>query len=702
MLKPSEGKETKLTSDGGYTLVICEKPDAARRVAGALSGGSASSSLVEGTTVYRFVRSGEEYVVCSAQGHLYGVSDPFKERTVFPVFDVEWYSNDLVEESSGAGRRIAAIRRLSAGASKFVNACDYDAEGETIGFNILRYACGGKETGSLRAKFSTLTGEELVRAFEAADPQSGLSLALAGRVRHAVDFVWGVNLSRVLSQSAQIPGTGYSTVSMGRVQGPALGFLVQREREIRAFVPTPFWKVSGELEKDGNRFAVGYAVPKIERKADAERIREDCLGREGVVADVRRTTIQMGPPAPFNVGDLQKEAFRVFGLSPVRTLQLAEKLYLGALISYPRTGSQKLPPSIGYRSILEKLGRTREYSATSREILAGGLRPAQGQKDDPAHPAIYPTVEAPRGRLERAEAGVFDLITRRFLGSFGLPAKREQVAVQVAVGEHRFGLEGARLAFAGWTRHYGRYYWARESKVPQMAVGDRVKVVEVRTEEQFEQRPSRYSQAGLLEKMENERIGTKATRADIIATLVGRGYAQKEPMEVTDLGLSVVEVMERFSPAIVTTEFTRRIEQELERIEEGAGRGDDLVRETVRSLARQLEELSQHASELGREIGGAAKAARQAAFALGRCPVCNTGELRVIRSKETKKRFVGCSNYPKCKALAPLPQRGTVKVTGKRCSHCSWPIVQVFGWRSPWRLCVNQACPAKGAKKREV
>src|SRR5271157_3974313 len=155
-----------MSSRGGYTLVICEKPDAARRVADALSDGSARGFLEGGMTAFRLVRGSEEFVVCSALGHLYGVSDPFGERTVYPVFDVEWYSNDHIEEDRpGIGRRVAAIRRLSAGASKFVNACDFDAEGETIGFNVLRYASGGKEGNALRAKFSTQTSEELVRAF---------------------------------------------------------------------------------------------------------------------------------------------------------------------------------------------------------------------------------------------------------------------------------------------------------------------------------------------------------------------------------------------------------------------------------------------------------------------------------------------------------------------------------------------------------
>ena len=226
----------------GYTLVICEKPDAARRVSDALSGGAFRSEQIEGTTVYRFSYGGDDFVVCSAQGHVYGVSDPSEERAVYPVFDVEWYPSDVInDDGAGAAKRISAARKLAGGAVRFVNACDFDVEGETIGFNLLRYACGGKERGALRAKFSTLTKEDLLKAFGDLKPQAGEGLARAGRARHAIDFVWGVNLSRALSQAALGSGHRYRTVSVGRVQGPTLDFLEQRYRELREYVPAPYW-----------------------------------------------------------------------------------------------------------------------------------------------------------------------------------------------------------------------------------------------------------------------------------------------------------------------------------------------------------------------------------------------------------------------------------------------------------------------------
>jgi DNA topoisomerase-1 len=685
----------------GYTLVVCEKPDAARRVSEALAEGTPQSSVVEGATVFRFRREGEDYVVCSAAGHVYAVSDPFDERAVYPIFDVEWYPSNLVEEeSTGAARRIAAIRKLATGASKFVNACDFDVEGETIGFNVLRYACAGKEEGALRAKFSTLTKEDLVQAFKEAGPQAGQGLALAGRARHLIDFVWGVNLSRALSQSALGSGHRYRTVSMGRVQGPTLDFLVQREKEIRGFVPVPYWKVAGIFEKDGKRMEAAYSVEKVDVEAEALRVREECVGKEGVASKVAKRMVQVGPPVPFSIGDLQKEAYRTFGYTPRRTLQIAEGLYLGALISYPRTGSQRLPPSINYRGIMQGLGSLREYAGDVRELLGTELKPVQGPKEDQAHPAIHPTGERARRALDSSEAAVFDLVVRRFLAAFGPSARREVVDVDIAVGSHTFILGGARTLYPGWMKYYGRYAWARDSEIPPVAEGDRLRVAEVKVEEKFEQRPSRYNQSSLLDKMEKERIGTKATRADIIATLVGRGYVAGEGMEVTDLGLSVVETMKKYAPPIVTTELTRDIEARLEEVEGGSDDEGNVIRETVRSIAEQLVGLRDNEEEVGKGLDSALTAVASAAYVLGRCPVCRTGELRVIRSRKTKKRFVGCSNYGSgCRASAPLPQRGTVKATSKPCQHCGWPEVYIVGGRRPWRLCVNPKCPAKGGKK---
>lgn len=688
----------------GYTLVICEKPDAARRVSDALADGGVASVSLEGIAAFEVTHGGERLVVCAAQGHLYDASDPFDERAVYPAFDLEWFQHDAIDDSASfAARRISAIKKLASKATKFVNACDYDVEGETIGFNLLRYACGGKERTALRAKFSTLTKEELIDSFGRLEPPGQKGMASAGRTRHFVDFVWGVNLSRMLSESALVSGHRYRTVSMGRVQGPTLGFVIDREKEIRTFVPRPFWTIKGVFDHDGTKVVANYLKDKVRTKAEAERVRDECSGREGKVDKVIRTVSNVPPPPPFNIGDLQKEAFRAFGLAPNRTLQIAERLYLDALISYPRTGSQKLPPSIGYAKILRGIGAMAEYSKDAEELLRGDMRPMQGAKDDPAHPAVYPTGERGRKSLDVLEARLYDLVVRRFFSAFGRPATTENVTAHISVNGHQFRLGGRRTSSPGWLKYYGRYAAAGDVEIPSLKERDLLKVLAVETDEKFDSKPPRYNQSSLLEKMEKENLGTKATRAEIISTLINRGYVFGQSLSATDLGFSVVETMLRHAPSIVSTDLTRDIEDSLAKIEAGAQDEKELVRQTVRTIADQLIALNSAEEPIGRELDVAVAATAPAQTILGDCPICKTGKLRVIRSKTTHKRFVGCTNYTNgCRASAPLPQKGLLRTTSKPCPKCSWPVVYIVSGRSPWKLCVNMNCPSKEARRREV
>jgi len=689
----------------GYTLIVCEKPDAARRISESLAETRVERMQVEGTEVLRFKRGGEEFVVGSALGHIYGVSDPFGERGIYPVFDVEWYPGNVLEGrlSFAKGRIIESFRKLSLGAVRFINACDYDLEGETIGFNILRYACGGKEREALRARFSTMTKEDLLQAFQNARSPSSNGLAVAGRTRHAIDFIWGVNLSRALFEAAQRVGSAYKNLSIGRVQGPTLSYVVDREVEIRTFVPEPFWAIKGVFQVGGVEFEARYAVERLLRKADAERIEEGCRGRGGIVSKASRGLFEETPPTPFNTGDLQREAYRVFGYAPTRTLQIAERLYLDALVSYPRTSSQKLPPSIGYAKIFEGLGRMEEYSGEADELRRGALHPKEGSKYDTAHPAVYPTGERPRRALSSWEARLLDLVIRRFMATFAPNAVRARASVIIKVGEFEFKASGRRTVKEGWLRYYGRYSGREEKFLPTLKKSDEVGVVSIESTEEFTTRPPRYNQSSLLERMERENLGTKATRAEIISTLISRGYIVGEQMMATDLGFAVVETMRACSPAVASTRLTREIEEKLREIESGGEDASTLLGQTIRVLSDNLVAIASNEESIGLEMSGAISSAIAAQYILGPCPVCKTGKLKVVRSRKTRKRFVGCTNYPgACDASAPLPQRGAIRTTTRACGKCDWPIVYVRLGRFPWRLCVNPRCPSKVRKKHEM
>jgi DNA topoisomerase I len=678
-----------------YTLVVCEKPAAARRIAQAL--GEPTESRPGGVSIFEVKNGRHCYKICTAFGHLYGLTDVTKNRSVYPVFDLEWAP---VAKNPQVIRAINVISELAKDASSFVHACDYDQEGEVIGHSILQYACGDKYAEALRAKFSTLTDEEIRDSFaNLVKPNYGL--AEAGRSRHMLDFIYGVNLSRALVRSFKSVGR-YRNLSIGRVQGPTLAFAVNREIEIRLHIPDPYWIITAQFDKDGQIFSGQYEKPKVEKPTEAKAIINACVGRNGTVINVSDNESMLRSPVPFNIGDLQREAYSLFKLGPGYTLAIAEKLYLQALISYPRTSSQKLPFSIGYDKIISGLSKIDRYSQLVSMLLSKKrLVPNEGRMTDPAHPAIYPTGIAPRHKMSGLEFKVYDLIVRRFLAAFGDPAVSRHVNVTIDVSGYVFKAGGMTLTYEGWMVFYKPHVRFNQRKLPELHKGDLLKNLGVEMEEKFTQPPYRYNQASMLAKMEQEKIGTKATRADIISTLFKRNYlaAFKGGLEVTGLGFAIIDSMREFAPGIVSTNMTRLMEEQLANVEQGSADSISVIEQAADRLLESLASFIEKEADIGARINGAVSGDIAQAAALGRCPLCKKGQLCIVRSRTTQKRFVGCSNYAGggCKTTAPLPQKGSIRITGKACLECSWPLIGVVFARGTkqWRICINIHCLSK-------
>ena len=399
-------------------MIITEKPDAANRIAMALdTDGKPKKTVSNGVPYYQAYRDGN-IVVVPALGHLYTISSKLKGRS-YPVFDYQWVPRYQAERRAYRIRVwLKVIAQLAKEADGFVDACDFDLEGSIIGYTILKYACGGKETTAKRMKYSTLTKEELQESYSHLQPTLDFALVEAGLTRHEVDWLYGINLSRALTQAAKNCSGQYATLSTGRVQGPTLRFLEAREKTINCFVPTPYWSITAKININGTELEVEYTKP-LETKAEATAIKDASKTREGQIETVDVKEFSKSPPVPFDLGALQSEAYRIFKYTPMRTSSIAQHLYLSALISYPRTSSQKLPPSIGYKDILKKLGKSAAYSKHTAELLSKPkLKPNEGKKFDPAHPAIYPTGNLPEKTLDAAERNIFDLIVKTIFGSF--------------------------------------------------------------------------------------------------------------------------------------------------------------------------------------------------------------------------------------------------------------------------------------------
>lgn len=718
-----------------YTLVICEKPDAARRIAKALGTSSFDERRGLPASVFSIVdRHNQHFVICSAVGHLYRLVDVSSNRSTYPVFDIKWTPISKTKNGSGSKsvQIIKSISLLSKRATKFVHACDYDLEGEVIGYNILQYACNNKYENSLRAKFSTITDEEIKNSFDNLLKPSA-SLAEAGRSRHMIDFIYGVNLSRALTQSFKVSNNGkrYRNLSIGRVQGPTLAFVVDREIEIRAHVPEPFWTICGKFEKDGQIIDAHYYQQKISTLFQATSILNACKNQDGKVAKIEKQRVTLKAPTPFDLGDLQKEAYRVFRLSPSYTLTIAEKLYIYALISYPRTSSQKLPTSINYKKIISgilKIGDGNYASLITALLAKDHLSPNEGSKTDPAHPSIYPTGERPKGKLEVVELKLFDLIIRRFLATFGHPAMSQNTTVSILVkDEHIFKAEGKKILYEGWMQFYKPYVnrFNIDTSLPELHDNDILKNIAITMDQKFTQPPARFNEASLLEEMERKKIGTKATRSEIIRTLFKRNYITnanrqrdndrivgggRGGIEATEIGFEIIQSMRRYVPNIVSTELTRSMEEQLECVESAKAKSSFVIDYAKDRLRESIVRFKENEIEIGRELTEAVivfsqnqHQQQELQTVLGTCPVCNKGVLKIIRSKATRKRFVGCSNYSSgvCKATAPLPQKGSIKTTHRTCALCRWPVLRIiYPTKRHWEFCINLQCPSK--KKNDM
>ena len=663
------------------TVIVCEKPDAAARVARALDeDGDPRRMESQGVPFYESHNRQETILVCSALGHLYAVdSNTHTSRRFYPVWDFEWKPKHLIDKKSARlGRWIQVISSLANKADRYINACDYDLEGSLIGYTILRYACHGADSKAQRMKFSTMTEKELKSAYRNLAPQLDMPLVEAGRTRHELDWLYGINLSRLLTESSLKQNRGYSTLSTGRVQGPTLKFVVDREEEIQCFTPTPFWTIDATLTQNGQGYTLEYEKEKISTLAEAELVVRDCKNCILEVESTESRNIQQSPPYPFDLSNLQSEAFRHFGFTPSRTVAKAEKLYLRALISYPRTSSQKLPPDIGYSEIIRGIANMPQYKyLASKLTLNNSLRPNQGPKEDPAHPAVYPTGEPPKQVLIQPEANLLDLIIRRFMSSFAEPSLRESSKLTLKKEPHRFFLRGTHLLREGWIQFYKPYASDESQTLPNLKVGDKTPITNIQATQKFTEPPPRYNPSSLLRRMEEENIGTKATRAEIIEILYRRGYIKNIRIEATPIALKIVNLLNKYCPLIIDPAFTARLETLMDNIQTLQTTRGQVIAETLDHLRPIMLGLIAREDEIGSQLAEVVVSQRTAGLTFDYpCPQCGS-RLKIIRSRTSGKRFIGCTGYEKgCRFTLPLPQFGTLSITQTNCKICGFQLVQ--------------------------
>ncbi|RDZ37176.1 MULTISPECIES: DNA topoisomerase I [unclassified Haloferax] len=651
----------------GPELIITEKDNAARRIADILSGETASAERMNGVNVYKW--GGKRCIGLS--GHVVGVDFPPEYNDWRDVEPVELIGAP-VEKHPTQENIVAALRRLARRAGKVTIATDYDREGELIGKEAYELVRDVNEDVPVdRVRFSSITNREVTEAFENPDDLD-FDLAAAGEARQIIDLVWGAALTRFLSLSARQLGNDF--ISVGRVQGPTLKLIVDREREIDAFDPEDYWELFSKLTKDADGDAEsfeaqyfyldddGTEAERIWDEDDAEEAYQTLLGvKAAEVSSVNRRTRTDTPPAPFNTTQFIRAAGSI-GYSAQRAMSIAEDLYTAGYITYPRTDNTVYPDDLDPRELLGAFEGDRRFKEDAESLLEQEeIEPTEGDNETTDHPPIHPTGELPSASdLSDDEWDVYELVVRRFFATVAEDAVWEHLRVVAEVEGLSLKANGKRLLEAGYHDVYP-YFNSSESFVPDVEEGESLVLSDTHLDAKQTQPPRRYGQSRLIETMEQMGIGTKATRHDVIQKLYDRGYIESDPPRPTRLARAVVEASEDFAKLIVSEEMTSQLESDMLAIARGEATLEDVTEESKEMLGEVFEGLMESREELGKQLQDSLKADKT----VGTCPDCG-GDL-VVRKSRRGSYFIGCDSYPDCTYTLPLPSTGKPLIMEESC-----------------------------------
>jgi len=678
-LKPkSNDSEVKDITPKEYSLIITEKPQAANKIATALADSSPRQIKEGKVSYYELSHKGQKIVVANAVGHLFNLNYKAGQKG-YPIFELEWTPS--YEKKSGAFTKpyFNVLKRLAKRAESFTIATDYDIEGEVIGWNVMRFICN--QSTAKRMKYSTLTKPELIKSYNSLMPELDWGQAYAGETRHILDWLYGINLSRALMAAIKTSGS-FKILSIGRVQGPALKIIVDREKEISAFKPEPYWQVFANVEEAKG---IKYKHPKdIFKKGELDSFKDIKSG----IAETTEKQESISPPTPFDLTSLQRDAYRWYKISPSNTLRIAQKLYLNGLISYPRTSSQKIPKEIEPKKILKALSK-RFPKETS---LATRPKPIEGKKSDPAHPSIFPTGEP--SDLQDQEKKLYELIVKRFISCFSpdlITSNKRTKILSDCKEKHIFTASGLKIIDKGWTQVYPAKI--EESKIPDLS--GPVTITKIDFEEKETTPPNRYSPSGLITLLEKKNLGTKATRSSIVDTLFDRGYLDGKSIQATPLGIKLIETLEEYSSIIIDENLTRNIETQMEEIQESKSasllpeKEQKIINEAKTIIEDISKEFKAKESQIGKSLLSGIENQREQEKeqnTIMPCPQCSKGNLQIRYSPKVRGYFVGCSNYPECRATYSLPPGGLVKNTGKKNPEGLSILVSIKKGKRPWEF----------------
>jgi DNA topoisomerase-1 len=611
---------------------------------------------------------GKDYEVLASFGHIRDL--PAKDGSVRPDedFAMSW------EVDSAAKKRIADIAGALKGADGLILATDPDREGEAISWHILDVLRGKKalkkDVPVQRVVFNAIT-KEAVTAAMAKPRDIDMPLVDAYLARRALDYLVGFTLSPILWR--KLPGSR----SAGRVQSVTLRLVSDREAEIERFKADEYWSVEAQLAQGGKIFLArlfavdGEKTDKLDIKTgeDAAALKTLIEGGQFNVANVEKKPTKRNPYAPFTTSSLQQDASSRLGLSPNRTMQIAQRLYEDGLITYMRTDAVQMAPE-GIAMARSVIGKYfgEEYLPEKARIYQTKAKNAQE-----AHEAIRPTDMFKRPEnlnLDADQAKLYGLIWRRTLASQMKSAEIDRTSVDIAVNVPGRAVTlratGSVVTFPGFLKLYGVEAKSDEEtededdrELPPLAVGDKPELKKVEIEQHFTQPPARYTEASLIKKMEELGIGRPSTYAATVTTLKDRNYVRLEgkALHPEDRGRIVTAFLESFFTRYVEYGFTAGLEEQLDHVSAGDLDYKMLLRDFWRDFTAATEEIkdlrvSEVLDALNDLLADHIFPEKADGSDRRACPTCGTGTLSLKLGKFGA--FIGCSNYPECKHTMQL------------------------------------------------
>ncbi|XMD89244.1 DNA topoisomerase I [Campylobacter lari] len=626
---------------------------------------------------------GKDYEVIASKGHIrdlpktsFGIK--IEDENFKPEYRISNDHSSLVKELKEKAKKAKTIYL----------ATDEDREGEAIAYHIAK-AINKDENSLPRIVFHEITKSAIENALK--NPRSlNINSVNAQQTRRLLDRIVGYKLSPLLNQKIQ------KGLSAGRVQSAALKIIVDREREIKAFVPLKYFSIDMIFEKDLQAELVEFQNQKIEKLSltnedRAKLIFEACKNANFKIKDIESKDRKIAPQAPFMTSTLQQSASNRLGFNPKKTMMIAQKLYEGVkthqgimgVITYMRTDSLNIA-----KEALEEVRKLikndygKEYLPSKANIYTTKSKGAQE-----AHEAIRPTnlsftPKLASEFLEKDEARLYTLIYNRFLASQMNPAISQTQNVYVKSNEASFKISGRKILFDGHYKVYGDM--DKDKILPNLKLEDTLNIQNIELNSHFTEPPSRYSEAGLVKKLENLGIGRPSTYAPTISLLSAREYVHIDKKQIipNEIAFVVTEVLEQNFSDIVDSDFTSKMEDKLDIIAEGKMDWQEVLREFYFPFMRKIDE-------------GKKNIKSQKTFTKldETCPDCG-GELAIRKGRYGE--FIACLNFPKCKYSRNLKQETQneeknekkLNTIGIKCPSCQeGEIVERFSKRGKFYGC---------------